>query len=117
MDRISLASSVVGKLTEKDEESQFFLEREGSLSVVFNLAVLVKQIEGHQQEEILVMNHHGSQNCLPAVPVLFVQRCTYRLFLGLSKSHSCLTVDLFIFKTVVVTKLAVSANLLGSLLI
>ena len=56
MDRISLASSVVGKLTEKDEESQFFLEREGSLSVVFNLAVLVKQIEGHQQEEVNISN-------------------------------------------------------------
>ncbi|KAI8345266.1 hypothetical protein EDC96DRAFT_567859 [Choanephora cucurbitarum] len=56
------------------------------------------------------MGYHSSQSCLPAVPVLFVQRCTYRLFLGLSKSHSCSTVDLFIFKTVVVTKLAVSAN-------
>ena len=56
MDKISLASSVVGKLTEKDEESQFFLKREGSLSVVFNLAVLVKQIEGHQQEEVNISN-------------------------------------------------------------
>ena len=56
MDRISLASLVVGKLTEKDEESQFFLEREGSFSVVLNLAVLVKQIEGHQQEEVNISN-------------------------------------------------------------
>ncbi|KAI8326599.1 hypothetical protein EDC96DRAFT_570134 [Choanephora cucurbitarum] len=52
MDRISLASSVVDKLTEKDEEFQFLLECEGLWSCrVFDLAVLVKQIEGHQQEE------------------------------------------------------------------